>query len=542
MSLRLFLYEPSKDNAYLSGLGYWWELLEMLPEATLVRDVCDVGDSGVFVSFSPIRSERDVYPELYGSVERWLYVDYGEGFSRTCLLARDAGVERVFHKRLVDEIGAHVPPAVIGYLRERGTWLPALDTLRSNFAKMDQCSDGRKPVKQGGCLRIVGGAGAADTAGLSNGGFGDGLIWDLLRGALLDNGLAVDEATASEVFSKGMLGYYQLYIVRDCDFEFVLSLVEFARVREANVLFERGCPVSPLSLRFLGVDAPVFFPPDSSSLKQVGRELAVLLRSPEADCRERSEGGEWLCSLSDSALTQRLIEGRVEGAVRLPEYLLSDEGAGYIKWLHRRMLSSPEDVNLALFLASELFRHESRFELLNEGVRSVSACFDSVEKFLVAARQLADGRGAYYSWYLGWIALLRGDFERVVSYFEGSRLSGRQGVLLICQFGVELFFALLYCGQESVAGSLLKVLVDYVGEDSSKSEGFVGVVLALSENVEYKKGFEDASKCQGSWLFSFSLGYLYSKSGHEELSVEHMRFASMKDPARTSLFCKTLGL
>ena len=139
----VFLLGSSKDCARENGFADWFNRIERNERTTVVESASEAF-GGIFISFQPVRSPRDLYEELKGKAQRWLCVDDALDVSKACALCKQSGVERVFHKRLVDEMRNRVPPAAILYLENHGVWLP--DILDLGFGnRIDSVADGEQP-------------------------------------------------------------------------------------------------------------------------------------------------------------------------------------------------------------------------------------------------------------------------------------------------------------------------------------------------------------------------------------------------------------
>ena len=119
----VFLYGPSKSEAIRLGLGNWFERLSSHEQVTTVEDL-DLVEEGIFISFNPIRSREDAFPELGERVRRWICIEDDDSFVEGCRIAKKEGVDRLIHTRLIDEMRCPVIPSAILLLVERGIWLP----------------------------------------------------------------------------------------------------------------------------------------------------------------------------------------------------------------------------------------------------------------------------------------------------------------------------------------------------------------------------------------------------------------------------------
>ncbi len=120
----IFLHSPSRRDAGLLGLGDWYEWFKSQGKIQEVYNTEAVSEGGIFVSFSPVCEEMDTFPELEGKAERWLALDSVGNATESCRIAEDAGVDRLLHAQLADELLSPVGPGALLYLMDRGIWLP----------------------------------------------------------------------------------------------------------------------------------------------------------------------------------------------------------------------------------------------------------------------------------------------------------------------------------------------------------------------------------------------------------------------------------
>ena len=128
---KVFLYGPSKSEAIRLGLGSWFKRLSSHEEVTTVEGL-DLANEGIFISFNPIRVPEDAFPQLGERVRRWICIEDDDSFPEGCRIAKEEGIDRIIHARLIDEMRCQVIPSAILLLRDRGIWLPDTDFEESS--------------------------------------------------------------------------------------------------------------------------------------------------------------------------------------------------------------------------------------------------------------------------------------------------------------------------------------------------------------------------------------------------------------------------
>lgn len=89
-------------------------------------------NEGIFISFNPIRVPEDAFPQLGERVRRWICIEDDDSFPEGCRIAKEEGIDRIIHARLIDEMRCPVIPSAILLLIDRGTWLPDTDFEESS--------------------------------------------------------------------------------------------------------------------------------------------------------------------------------------------------------------------------------------------------------------------------------------------------------------------------------------------------------------------------------------------------------------------------
>ncbi len=147
-SPRYYLYGPSAESTRGLGLSDWYDWFASRPRVSVLDSISDLRE-GTLVSFNPLKKDSDAFPELKGRVDRWICIDDTDSVTLACSLAKKHEVERLLHRRLVDEMESPVIPSAILQLEKLGIWL-------SNTNIDDNEGDaGNRPIGEEDSRRLV---------------------------------------------------------------------------------------------------------------------------------------------------------------------------------------------------------------------------------------------------------------------------------------------------------------------------------------------------------------------------------------------------
>ncbi len=412
-----FLFSPSQKDARRLGLGGWYDWFRSQEDVRSVDHTREVGE-GVFVSFTPICEEEDTFAELEGRAQRWLALDSEGNVSRSTLLAKKCGVDRLLHATLIDEMSSPVIPSALLFLLERGVWLPNTIVETPNLSLPSLEAKANPEAKQ--ILFLV------EDKFLEMRRMP--LLLKMLEQDLDPFGYQVEVANVWE-FGSGKQTEHPSHIVLLSDRpEVVLEVSRWAKVYSIGFAVWEDIEKSPLRLIFAGGVYPETIGLTEIKLRPFFRELRRFLEIAVSSKQEPSNPNpNWGNFRSTSDFDFALPSSTpLNSPFRPPVFataLSSSSGDQFVKWVTGRMGHRSCFEYTPLYYSCEFFRQYDPFDILCDDTLK-ARCLGGLirlREILEAGYQASMGYGAMYVLHLGWCSILLGECHKVMEYFESAR-------------------------------------------------------------------------------------------------------------------------
>jgi len=435
-----YLFSPSREDAIRLGMGEWYDWFQSQENVQVVNDISAVSE-GVFISFGPVREERDTFPDLEGRADRWLALDSTGNVSSSCHVAKKAGIDRLLHARLIDEMSSPVIPSALLYLMDRGIWLPDTLLKTSGLAIPETKPEETRAAK---LLMFLIDEAFVESSRLQ-------FLLELLKEDLNPFGYET-KVTSIQEFGSEVEPEVPSHLVLFSDrSEFVLEVSRWATANSVIFAVWEDIENSPLRYIFAGGMYPETIGVSKLKLRACFKELGSFLNQTAGNRLEKSDPNPgWHKPRSTSDF--EFAFGRVpqkDSPYRPPVFataLSSNRGDDFVKWVKSRISVRSGLQYTPLYYSCEFFRQYDPFDLLcDDDLRS--SCHEGLSRLremLETGYRVSNGYGAMYVLHLGWCSILLGECNKVIEYFEGAR---EPNFSALSGYASELALALWYLGE-----------------------------------------------------------------------------------------------
>jgi len=522
-----FLFSPSCEDARRLGMGDWYDWFQSQEGVQVVEDTRDVS-GGIFISFRPVREEADTFPELEERAARWLALDSDGNVSSSCLVARNAGVDRLLHAQLIDEMSSPVIPSALLYLMDRGIWLPDTFLKPVNLTFPPK---GLSPVLDEGLLLFL-----VDEEFVENWSLRSAL--DLLRGDLNPFGCRT-KVLNLKVFGAGKEAEYPSHVVLLSDrHELVVEISRWANRNSVSFAVCESFESSPLRWIFAGGSYPVPIPCSTGKLRPffeglgrfVHRKDAVYFPIPEKDqCWKQPSSLEdfkfaWV-EMSEPASNMPAV---------FATFLSSSLGDRFLRWGKGRIGERSTHQYTALNYSCLFFKEHNPFEILcDERLRKrCRAGLVRLRELLEEGYKASQGNGTINVLHLSWCSVLLEDFGKVEYYFASAK---NPSFSALSGYAAEIGLALFYSGQGDVARNCVDASQSIETATDKRTCRFKTVcTLVESRDIEAPLAKETLA-CK-DWVAVQAAAMASQREGDRLWKA-----AAKLDPVRTEAFAKVRG-
>ncbi len=444
------LFGPSRDAAQRLGLGDWYDWFKSQSQARVVSDPREV-NGGVFVSFNPVREIADTFPELEGRAQRWLALDSAGNASSSCLLARKAGVERLLHADLVDEMASSVIPSALLYLMDRGIWLPNTALEPSDLSLPPE---GAVPAGDERRLTLLFDEAFVEKRGLR-------FALDLFEGETSPLGCPANVVSTREFGRAAETRLPSHVVLYSHRLETVAELSRWASRHSIRMAIAETTETSPL--RWLYAGGPRLESICSSATKlrpffgALGRFVDT---APERDFLSDRPVGEWRPLQSLDAFAFAWDGSNQHPPFQPPalaRFLSSSRGEGIAARSKRLVSNGSAFQYTPLYYSCEFFRESSPLDLLIDGELRTECRpgIDRLREMLDQGFKASQGYGAMYALHLSWCAILLGEHKQVldtIAFVREPNFSALSG------YACELGLGLWYEGEKAAAKECIETV------------------------------------------------------------------------------------
>ena len=469
----VYLYGPSKGEAIRLGLGNWFERLSACEEVRTV-DRPDLVAEGVFISFNPIRTREDAFPQLAGRARKWICIEDDDSFVEACRIAKKEGVDRLIHTRLMDEMRCPVIPSAILLLMDRGIWLPDTDSEPCSFQVDEEFELG--PLQER-LLWLVHERGEADES--------ERVSFLQIAGDLLANigweahCLAVDELKerALELVASRMVFTGQ-------GSRNLLGLASIAGKSGAGLAICHDWEMSPIRFSRLGSMFPRRLPNLGGKLRDTVPQLLSFVEESAAARRPSEIGQRRDSPVGTISIDDVLrMQDRFLDTSRFWDHLQGCDGDQLVEWCGVRIEKDSRYRYSPLYYAVQYFEAYPGFQLLcDENLLSEKKTgIERIQAMLEMGLNASGGYGAMFALYLGWCHILLGDKDGPHSTFQ--RLAGPQFSAVSGYVG-ELALALWYKGDIEQARACIDYADSLCLDREERPLGMIGARCLLGESAE----------------------------------------------------------
>ncbi len=435
-----FLFSPSQKDAHRLGLGGWYDWFRSQEGVRVVDDTREVAD-GIFLSFTPISEEEDAFAELEGRAQRWLALDSEGNVSRSTLLAKKCGVDRLLHATLIDEMSSPVIPSALLFLLNRGIWLPNTIVETSNLSLPSVEKEGSQKAKR--ILFLV----EDKFLEIRRMPF----LLKILEQDLDPFGYRIEVAEMGD-FGSGSWTEHPSHVVLLSDRpDVVLEISRWAKAHAIGFAVWDDVEKSPLRYFFAGGMYPEMIGLTELKLRPFFGELRRFLDKVVSNRWERSDPNpRWREFNSTSDFDFALSSNTpLNSPFQPPVFataLSSSSGDHFVKWAVDRVDRRSCYQYTPLYYSCEFFRQYDPFDILCDDTLKAD-CRNGLirlREVLEAGYRASMGYGAMYVLHLGWCSVLLGECHKVIEYFESAR---EPKFSALSGYASELVLALWYLAE-----------------------------------------------------------------------------------------------